>query len=92
MEKRFIPDEPVDSKKDDKLNRYDFAKNLADILLNHDYEKCLTIGLIGKWGSGKTSIVNLAHNQIEDEKIIKINFESWNFSTQNNLYEQFFNC
>lgn len=90
MEKRFIPDEPVDSKKDDKLNRYDFAKNLADILLNHDYEKCLTIGLIGKWGSGKTSIVNLALNQIEDEKIIKINFDSWNFSTQNNLYEQFF--
>lgn len=90
MEKRFIPDEPVDSKNDDKLNRYDFAENLADILLNHDYEKCLTIGLIGKWGSGKTSIVNLALNQIEDEKIIKINFDSWNFSTQNNLYEQFF--
>lgn len=90
MAKRFIPDEPLDNKKDDKLNRYDFAENLADILLNHDYKKCLTIGLIGAWGSGKTSIVNLALNQIEDENIIKINFDSWNFSTQNNLYEQFF--
>lgn len=90
MEKRFIPDEPLDNEKDDKLNRHDFAKNLADILLNHDYEKCLTIGLIGRWGSGKTSIVNLALNQIEDENIIIIKFDSWNFSTQNNLYEQFF--
>ncbi|WP_296879063.1 P-loop NTPase fold protein [uncultured Methanobrevibacter sp.] len=90
MAKRFIPDEPLDNKNDDKLNRYDFAENLADILLNHDYKKSLTIGLIGTWGSGKTSIINLALNQIEDENIIKIKFDSWNFSTQNNLYEQFF--
>lgn len=90
MAKLFIPDEPLDNKDDDKLNRNDFVDNLTDILLSHDYKKCLTIGLIGRWGSGKTSIVNLALNQIEDENIIKINFDSWNFSTQNNLYEQFF--
>lgn len=59
----------------------------------------ITIGLYGKWGTGKTSIINLAlkeiENQIldvkEEDKPIILMFEPWNFIDNQNLIVQFFN-
>ena len=52
-----------------------------------------TIGLCGKWGSGKTSIINLIVEEIQeitkgkddDEKIIVVNFNPWNYSDRNQV-------
>ncbi len=57
-----------------------------------------TVGLFGKWGSGKTSIVNMMLKEVEEqqkncsdsEKLIVIKFEPWNFSSTDQLLSQFF--
>lgn len=71
---------------------------LAQSLLNLNMQDTFTVGLFGKWGSGKTSIVNMMLNEIEEqqkgcpdnEKLIIVHFEPWNFSSTDQLLSQFF--
>lgn len=94
----YYSDKPIDSKGDDQLGRYGFAALLAQSLLNLNTQDTFTVGLFGKWGSGKTSIVNMMLNEIdehqkscpENEKLIVVHFEPWNFSSADQLLSQFF--
>jgi len=58
--------------------------------------KGIVIGLYGKWGVGKSSVVNMLLEHIsnikeikEDEKPIVLEFNAWNFSEQNQLISIF---
>jgi predicted KAP-like P-loop ATPase len=94
----FRPDQPIQSFKEDILNRRQFAKALGKAILSHKDENSVAIGLFGSWGSGKTSIVNMALEHIDElskdipdeEKQIVLRFNPWNFSDQNQLISQFF--
>lgn len=94
----YYSDKPIDSKGDDQLGRGGFAALLAQSLLNLNTQDTFTVGLFGKWGSGKTSIVNMMLNEIdehqkscpENEKLIVVHFEPWNFSSADQLLSQFF--
>lgn len=61
----FIPDEPASSIKDDKLGRANFAMKLAQVLHEWEREESIVVGLYGTWGSGKTSLVNMILEQIQ---------------------------
>ena len=80
----------IDDKDDDILNRNDFAYRLSQSILNYNSEKSLTIGVMGIWGSGKSSLINLTENYLKKENVIIIHFKPWFFSNQHNLYIQFF--
>ena len=56
----YYSDKPIGSKCDDQLGRNGFAALLAQSLLNLNTQDTFTVGLFGKWGSGKTSIIILA--------------------------------
>ncbi|HOJ16883.1 MAG TPA: P-loop NTPase fold protein [Dictyoglomaceae bacterium] len=94
----FKPDQPIKSYKEDILGRYPFAKSLGDAILSYKEKDSIVIGLFGTWGSGKTSIINMALEYIEniskdkadDEKPIIMRFNPWNYSDQNQLISQFF--
>lgn len=92
MNNLYNNDLPITDVTDDKLDREEFAKNLAKAVTNlPTYESSFTIGLIGEWGSGKTSILNLFEKNINSDKIILIKFNPWNFTEMNNLFDSFFN-
>ena len=84
----YYSDKPIYSNNDDQLDRHSFAKLLAQSLLNLSNQDTFSIGLFGKWGSGKTSIVNMMLQEIEfqqnnlseKEKLLIVHFEPWNFS------------
>lgn len=94
----YYSDKPINSSSDDQLGRGGFAALLAQSLLNLNTQDTFTVGLFGKWGSGKTSIVNMMLNEIEErqkgcsdsEKLIVVHFEPWNFSNTEQLLSQFF--
>ena len=94
----FYSDKPIQLSQEDQLGRNSFAKLLAQSLLHLNILDTFTIGLFGKWGSGKTSIVNLTLREIEEQqkdlctenKLIIVHFEPWNFSEENQLLNQFF--
>ena len=88
----FKEDCPISLLDDDKLNRREFAESLAQAILNHKKENCLTISLMGKWGSGKTSIINMVEDYWDrsDSENIIVHFDPWYFSNRDDLIFQFF--
>lgn len=94
----FYSDKPISAPTEDQLNRSGFAKLLAHALSNLESQDTFTVGLFGKWGCGKTSIVNMALSELEkaqqelppNEQMIVVHFEPWNFSDTNQLLTQFF--
>ena len=94
----FNTDKPINDTKSDLLNRASFAKQLASAILSYTNTDNFTISICGKWGSGKTSILNLMEENIinltssldENKKPIIIHFNPWNYSDQNQLIIQFF--
>ena len=94
----FFSDKPIESKNDDLLNRKGFARLLAQTLVRLDSADTFTVGLFGKWGCGKTSLVNMTLAEVEamqegktlEEQIVVVHFEPWNFTDTNQLLTQFF--
>ncbi len=94
----FCSDKPINNSKDDLLNRTSFSKQLAQAILAYASKDNFTISLCGKWGSGKTSILNMVVEYINDmtkdyaktEQPIIIHFNPWNYSNSSQLTVQFF--
>jgi len=94
----FLADQPIESYKDDTLGRYPFSKSLGDSILGYKDKRSIAIGLFGGWGYGKTSIINMVEEYInevseklsKEEKPIIIRFNPWNYTNQNQLFTQFF--
>lgn len=95
----FNPDLPIKTCKEEKkygLERCKFARYLGKGILSYEETESLVIGISGEWGSGKTSIVNMALEYIysSEKNIAKpmiMRFNPWNFSDHNQLIEKFFN-
>lgn len=96
----FSFDTPISDFNEDLLHRSGFAKLFAKNLVMLPENKCFTISLNGCWGSGKTSLINLAKKEIEylcdyDEQItswpIIVDFAPWNTLDENAIITQFFN-
>ena len=94
----FYSDKPISFEQDDLLGRSNFSKTLAHSLANLKIEDTFTIGIFGSWGSGKTSVVNMAMDELErmqkvlteKERMVIMHFEPWNFSDTDQLLSQFF--
>lgn len=94
----FDADRPIQKSGQDKLNRSQFAKYLARCMLDRVNQDSFVIGLYGGWGVGKTSVINLAleelhfaaSNMEDNEKPIILNFSPWSYSGQNELIYSFF--
>ncbi|MDY6895310.1 MAG: P-loop NTPase fold protein [Thermotogota bacterium] len=90
----FRADQPINTHKEDLLGRHSFAKARADSMLSYELDDSISVGLFGKWGSGKTSIINMTLEEIKSSPVKKepfiIKFNPWNFSDQNQLVQQFF--
>jgi predicted KAP-like P-loop ATPase len=94
----FRPDQPIDSVKDDLLSRSSFAASLADAILAYTKKNSIVTALYGEWGSGKSSVINMALEHLahaskqlpKEQKPIVIRFNPWNYSDQNQLLTQFF--
>ncbi|WP_338995091.1 P-loop NTPase fold protein [Fusobacterium animalis] len=54
-------------------------------------EDSLTIGIVGKWGSGKTSFINMVLENFKgNDNYIVIKFNPWNISSRKQLISDFF--
>lgn len=71
MKKYFLKDTTVSNVDDDRFRYQDFANNLRNMIV---YNKVpFNVAIIGKWGLGKTSLINLALAPLrkkEDEYLI----------------------
>ena len=89
MQELIHTDKPAEKKVQDRFQRYDFSKRIASIISAPQNDKSLIIGLYGKWGEGKSTILNFIQNELPKETIV-INFNPWLFSDEKHLLNSFF--
>lgn len=88
----YSSDKPLSGKKDDKLQRYPFAKRIADSILNYKAKDCIVIGIYGEWGEGKSTVLAFIEEELSRHShILVIKFNPWRFKDENTLLSQFFN-
>ncbi len=83
-------DSPIRRVDDDTLSRSGAARSFAEQVLALDVTEGVVVGVLGPWGSGKTSFVNLARIQFERVGIPILDFNPWMFSGAQQLVESFF--
>ena len=90
--KLISPDLPIKKSDEDRLNRGAFAKSLAKTISQYSFPSSFTIGLYGEWGSGKTSLVNMVLEAVEDidNSAIILRFNPWLCADPKQLITQFF--
>ena len=92
----YNSDKPIKSSEQDLLGRVTFSKQLGEAIYKYDGKDGLVLGVFGKWGTGKTSILNMVVNEInclsdnDDDSPIIVNFSPWNYSDKDNLIGIFF--
>ena len=101
----FDQDRPTASPDLDKLDRKGFSESIARAILDMSPESSVTIGLIGGWGSGKTSIVNMIRQYLKigaakrvagedredgEYKLLIVDFNPWNSLESSDIVSFFF--
>lgn len=84
-------DVPITSSLDDDLGRAPVARDFAESIRQLDASHGLVAAVLGPWGHGKTSFINLMREQFEAEPALTvIDFNPWMFSGSNQLVNFFF--
>lgn len=83
-------DNPVRQISGDKLGRTNAAKSFALNVLQLDTSEGIVVGVLGAWGSGKTSFINLARPTFEQHAVPVLDFNPWMFSGAEQLVQSFF--
>ena len=85
-------DEPIDGAEQDRLSRRDFSRQLAKAIANWSGRQSLTVAVTGVWGSGKSSIKNMAVQALKElaPNVAVIEFNPWRWVSQDQLAEAFF--
>ena len=82
-------DKAIENISDDKLGRSSFSKRIAEFINNYKDIESFSLGLTGKWGTGKTSIINMIRENISSD-ILVYNFNPWDISVREQLFGDFF--
>ncbi|MGV9942774.1 KAP family P-loop NTPase fold protein [Streptomyces sp. NPDC003401] len=84
-------DDPILSEEDDLLNRRTLATAIAEEVAGMNADNGGVLAITGRWGTGKTSLLNLVSNDLEsNDKVRVVRFNPWFFSGTDQLMEFFF--
>ena len=84
-------DNPIKDAQQDLLGRKTYARVLANEIRSLDASEGYVLGVVGAWGSGKTSLLNLVRNELEKAPALPVlEFNPWLFSGTEGLVESFF--
>ncbi|QIP84664.1 AAA family ATPase [Streptomyces sp. Tu 2975] len=87
----FAGDDPILDVQNDLLNRDRLAKVIADEVQRMNADRGAVVAITGRWGTGKTSLLNLTANLLREEEVIQVvDFNPWFFSGTDHLIRFFF--
>jgi len=88
----YSSDAPVSTKGEDIFSRWKFSERVAQVIANRRDPSSIVIGLYGRWGDGKTSVLNFIEQSLNtNDDVICIKFNPWRFGTEDQLLMGFFN-
>jgi hypothetical protein len=87
----FVLDLPWQKGDDDILARKNAAKKLSQEILKIQTEESFGIGIIGDWGSGKSSFISMIKEEIHEvNNVIAIDFHPWKSTSPDLIITDFF--
>ncbi|HAM74852.1 KAP family P-loop NTPase fold protein [Idiomarina abyssalis] len=89
----FASDRPITKVEDDLLGRSGFSADLANAMASWHGNDSLVVALHGDWGSGKSSIKNMALSRLDgitEKKPNVIEFSPWEWAAQDKITASFF--
>jgi len=89
--KRPLIDAPITSTGEDDLGRAPIAHEFAASIRELDASQGVVVGILGPWGHGKSSFINLMREQFRTAPMLTVvDFNPWMFSGSNQLVNFFF--
>jgi hypothetical protein len=92
----ILNDNPISSFSEDELLYNEIVKKLSSILIRDNHVKSISIGLIGPWGNGKSSVIKLLEGELEktfafkQKDIISIHFLPYLNHKEDDIINEFF--
>jgi hypothetical protein len=82
----LLDDEPA---KTDYLGFGEYCTTLVNVLENPSTATPLVIGVFGRWGTGKTTLMQMVEKQLERGGVTTIWFNAWRYSQDDHLWAAF---
>lgn len=87
----YSADNPISDPDLDEFNRSEYSKRIAQTIATRKETKSLVIGVYGKWGEGKTTVLNFISSELRQyNNIATIFFNPWMFPSETELFIAFY--
>lgn len=88
----FDADQPIQRLDEDRFGRGGLAESIAQHIRSIPAEHGFTVAIVGEWGSGKTSLLNMVGEALDDDAndIVLLRFNPWLFGGTSDLLTRFF--
>lgn len=88
----LLEEKAVSEREDDLLDLDLFVDSIEDSLVQCKPKENYVISLTGKWGCGKTSVINMLKNKINssDNAVLDV-FNPWKYDNKLSLFKGFYN-
>lgn len=91
MYDHYISDAPLVDYSLDRLNRFEFAKRIAETIALRQDPDSIVVGIYGKWGEGKSTVLNFIEEELKKKRnVICVRFNIWHFNEEKYLVKTFF--
>lgn len=98
----MFSDQPIKNSQTDLFGRKKFSNRISHIIANRTQKESIVIGIHAPWGEGKTSVLNMIIEGLEEDlhkkdktllngHIVLLKFNPWRFSDENQLLTSFYN-
>jgi hypothetical protein len=82
---KLSPDQPLEDSSQDVLGLNLRAEALAGFMMNPSTRPPLTFGVIGEWGKGKSSLLQLTRNRLDRKGFVTVWFNAWHHQSEESL-------
>lgn len=87
----LIKEEPITSLSDDLLDFTQIKNSINNYIYNCHPDKSFVLGVVGEWGSGKTSLINIVRNENKNKDIEILDFNIWNYNDEQAMFDGLYN-
>lgn len=91
MDEIYSADSPISNPHLDEFNRKEFSERIAQTIAARKETDSLVVGIYGKWGEGKTTVLNFIDSELKRHvNIVTIFFNPWMFPSETELFTAFY--